>query len=70
MIFLFYNLPLLKELEKEKDVFAARFVDEIAILVEEKSYEENSAVFFNLHKKFANRGLAVMAASLPPKNTN
>lgn len=34
--FLFYNTPLLEEIEKEKDVSAAGFVDDIAILVEGK----------------------------------
>lgn len=58
------------ELEEEKDVSAAGFVDDIAILVEKKSCEENSTVLFNLHEKFANPGLAVMAANLPPKNNN
>ena len=51
ILFLFYNWPLLEELEKEKDVSAAGFVDVIAVLVERKSCEGNSTVLFNLHEK-------------------
>ena len=51
ILFLFYNSPLLEELEKEKDITAAGFVDDIAILVEKNSCEENSTALLDIHEK-------------------
>lgn len=69
ILFLFYNAVLLKEIAKRISV--AGFVDNIAILVEGKLCKKKTQQFFSTFtKKFATLGLAVMAASLPPKSTN
>ena len=51
ILFLFYNAPLLEELETVGSVSAAGFVDDVAILVEGKTCEENSTVLYDLHEK-------------------
>ena len=51
ILFLLYNTPLLEEVEKEKNISATGVVDDIAILVEEKSCKENSTVVLNHHDK-------------------
>ena len=51
ILFLFYNAPLLEDLETVGSISAAGFVDNVAILVEEKICEENSTVLHDLHEK-------------------
>lgn len=51
ILFLFYNLLILKELKKEKDIIAADFADDIAIWVKENLCKENFSVLLNMQKK-------------------
>lgn len=51
ILFLFYNAPLLEDLEIVGSVSAAGFVDDVAILVEGKTCKENSTVLHDLHEK-------------------
>ena len=51
ILFLFYDAPLLEDLETVGSVSATGFVDNIAILVEGKTFKENSTVLHDLHEK-------------------
>ncbi len=51
ILFLFYNAPLLEDLDTVESVSAAGFVDDVAILVEGKTCKENSTVLHDLHEK-------------------
>ena len=51
ILFLFYNAPLLEDLEKIRSISVAVFVDDITILVEKKTYKKNFTVLHNLHEK-------------------
>ncbi len=51
ILFLFYNAPLLEDLEIVGSVSATGFVDDVVLLVEGKICKENSTVFHDLHEK-------------------
>lgn len=48
ILFLFYNMRLLKTLEKIRLVSATSFVDNVVLLVEGKTCKENCIIFYNL----------------------
>lgn len=49
-LFLFYNSPLLERLNLEPNTARMGFVDDIAVLVERITIEENNAKLLNIHK--------------------
>lgn len=51
ILILLYNMPLLEKVKKQKNISAIGAVDDIAILVEEESCEENSTVLLNHYDK-------------------
>ena len=51
ILFLFHNSPLLKKLNLEPNTYAAGFVDDIAILVEENTTEDNNTKLLDVHER-------------------
>ncbi len=67
ILFLFYNAPLLEDLETVGSISAAGFVDDVTILVEEKICEENSTVLHNLHEKICKPWARHYGSKFAPK---
>ena len=51
ILFLFYNLPLLEKLNLEPNTHSAGFVDDIAILVEGNTTEDNNTKLLDIHER-------------------
>lgn len=70
ILFLFYNSPLLERLNLEPNTAAEGFVDDIAVLVEGNTAEENNIRLLDVHERICKPWAVQQEANLPQKNIN
>lgn len=67
ILFFFYNSPLLEKLNLEPNIHAAGFVDEIAILVEGNTTEDNNIKLSNVYERICRRAVQHGSKFAPEK---